>query len=76
VKKNAKLHLEKMKKECDDLELQNQAGAKKDRGVVPEMQQAYDGARNHEQQMQDAHQRAGDLEACLRRDGERDRTSA
>jgi hypothetical protein len=29
VKKNAKLHLEKMKKDCDDLELQNQAGAKK-----------------------------------------------
>jgi hypothetical protein len=28
VKKNAKLHLEKMKKDCDDLELQNQAGAK------------------------------------------------
>jgi hypothetical protein len=29
VKKNAKMHLEKMKKDCDDLELQNQAGAKK-----------------------------------------------
>jgi hypothetical protein len=29
VKKNDKMHLEKMKKDCDDLELQNQAGAKK-----------------------------------------------
>jgi hypothetical protein len=29
VKKNAKMHLEKMKKDCDDLELQNQAGAEK-----------------------------------------------
>jgi hypothetical protein len=29
VEKNAKMHLEKMKKDCDDLELQNQAGAKK-----------------------------------------------
>jgi hypothetical protein len=29
VKKNTKMHLEKIKKDCDDLELQNQAGAKK-----------------------------------------------
>jgi hypothetical protein len=29
VKKNAKMHLEKIKKDCDDLELQNQASAKK-----------------------------------------------
>jgi hypothetical protein len=29
VKKNTKMHLEKMKKDCDDLELQNQASAKK-----------------------------------------------
>jgi hypothetical protein len=49
---------------------------KKVRGVVLEMQQAYDGVRNPEQQMQDTHQRARDLEACLHRDGERDRTSA
>jgi hypothetical protein len=27
--KNGKVHLEKMKKDYDDLELQNQAGAKK-----------------------------------------------
>jgi hypothetical protein len=49
---------------------------KKDGGVVLEMQQAYDGARNTKQQMQDAHQRMRDLEACLHRDGERDHTSA
>jgi hypothetical protein len=29
LKKNAKVHLEKMKKDHDDLELQNQASAKK-----------------------------------------------
>jgi hypothetical protein len=29
VKKKAKVHLEKMKKDLDDLELQNQASAKK-----------------------------------------------
>jgi hypothetical protein len=40
------------------------------------VQQAYDRARNPEWQMQDAHQRARDLEACLHRDGKRDRTSA
>jgi hypothetical protein len=49
---------------------------KKDRGVVPEVQQAYDGARNPEWQMQDIHQRARDLEACMHRDDERDHTSA
>jgi hypothetical protein len=35
-----------MKKDRDDLELQNQAGAKKDRGVILEMQQAHEGARS------------------------------
>jgi hypothetical protein len=44
--------------------------------VVPKVQQAYDGARNPKRQMQDAHQRVRDLEACLRRNDERDRTSA
>jgi hypothetical protein len=39
------MHLEKMKKDCDDLELQNKAGAKKNQGMVLEVQQAYDGAR-------------------------------
>jgi hypothetical protein len=36
------MHLEKMKKDCDDLELQNKAGAKKNQGMVLEVQQAYD----------------------------------